>query len=81
METQTQTFTSTLEANLLVWVNEQAKQEKRTRREVLESALRAYKDCVKKTQFVEGFKRVAKDDNMLEMVEWGMDDYRDIVCR
>ncbi len=73
----TVTFTSTISPTLLEWVDSVAKQEKRTRRHVLEQALVAFK----RTQMREGFARAAKDADIVEMAEWGMDEYSEMLVR
>jgi predicted transcriptional regulator len=68
---QTTTFTSTISPALISWLDAQAKREKRTRRHVLEEAITAFK----RTTMREGFARAAKDKDVIEMAEWGMDEY------
>ena len=73
----TVTFTSTISPTLLEWVDSVAKREKRTRRHVLEQALVAFK----RTRMREGFARAAKDADIVEMAEWGMDEYSEMLVR
>ena len=67
----TAVFTSTIAPGLNRWIDAQAKREKCTRREVLEEALIAFK----RAKMREGFLRVAKDADIVEMAEWGLDEY------
>lgn len=68
---QTTTFTSTISLTLISWLDGQARREKRTRRDMLEEALVAFK----RAKMREGFARAAKDKTIVEMAEWGMDEY------
>lgn len=68
---QTTTFTSTISPALISWLDVQARREKRTRRDMLEEAL----ITLKRTKMREGFARVAKDADLVEIAEWGMDEY------
>ena len=71
----TTTFTSTMSPELMQWVDNLAKNKKRTRRAVLEEAIRRYKRDLAREYLEEGFKRVANDPDIREMAEWGMEDY------
>ncbi len=75
---KTATFTSTIAPELITWVDSRARLEKRTRRAVLEDALKSYQREVVRQQLREGFARVAKDE-MIELAEWGMEDYARVV--
>lgn len=75
----TTSFTSTISPELIAWVDKRAKNQKRTRRAILEEALKGYQRDVMKNVLKEGFARVARDADMLELVEWGMDDYKRLV--
>ena len=76
---KTTTFTSTISPQLLSWVTEHAKATQKTRRDILETALEKYKIEEIKRGMREDFKRASKDPDVLEMTEWGMDDYYNIV--
>lgn len=73
----TVSFTSTISPQLLNWVDSEAKKQKRTRRHLLEEALIAFK----RTKMREGFARAAKDRDIIEMAEWGIDDYAQALSR
>ena len=75
------TFTSTIAPELIAWVDKRARLEKRTRRAVLEEALKKYQKDTMRKSLKEGFERAARDTDMLELAEWGMDDYADIIDR
>jgi oligoendopeptidase F len=75
---KTATFTSTIAPELITWVDSRAKAEKRTRRAVLEDALKTYQRTLVQKHMRDGFMRAAKDD-VLELAEWGMEDYTRVV--
>ena len=75
----TASFTSTISPELIAWLDKRARVEKRTRRAVLEEAVKSYQRDSMKSSLKEGFERAALDADILELVEWGMDDYRKIV--
>ncbi|MDO8514647.1 MAG: hypothetical protein Q7S50_03830 [bacterium] len=71
----TTTFTSTISPELIRWMDSIAKSKKRTRRSVLEEAIKRYKRDVAREYLEEGFKRAANDPDVVEMAEWGMGEY------
>ena len=77
----TTSFTSTISPELIAWIDGRARIEKRTRRAVLEEAVKSYQRDSVKSSLKEGFERAARDEGLLELVEWGMDDYQKIVSR
>jgi len=77
----TTSFTSTISPELIAWVDKRARTQKRTRRAVLEEALKNYQREATKNVLREGFTRAAHDADMLELAEWGMDDYKRIASR
>ncbi len=80
MKTAT-TFTSTISPELIAWVARRARAEKRTRRAVLEEAIKRYQLDIARGSLKEGFARAGADDDMIELAEWGMDDYTRVVGR
>ncbi len=80
METTTK-FTSTISPKLIAWVDRRARSQKRTRRTILEEAIKGYQRDAMKKVLREGFVRAARDADILELAEWGMDDYRQLVGR
>ena len=77
----TASFTSTIAPELIAWVDKRARAEKRTRRVILEEAIKSYQRDATKNSLREGFERAASDADMLELAEWGMDDYKRLVGR
>jgi len=75
----TTTFTSTISPELIQWVDSVAKTRKRTRRAILEEAVKRYQRDLMRDQLREGFKRAANDPDMTELAEWGMADYAKMV--
>jgi predicted transcriptional regulator len=78
---KTKTFTSTIDPDILAWVDENAKAKKTTRRAILEEAIRNYKQEIERSALREGLKRAAEDPDMVELAEWGMDDYSSLAPR
>lgn len=77
----TTSFTSTISPELIKWIDKRARIEKRTRRAVLEEAVKSYQRDAMKSSLREGFERAAHDTDMLELVEWGMKDYQQLVSK
>ena len=75
----TASFTSTISPELISWVDKRARAQRRTRRVILEEAIRSYQRDAMKNILREGFARATHDADMLELAELGMDDYRQIV--
>ncbi len=73
------TFTSTISPEAIAWVDKTARAEKRTRRAVLEEAIKRYQRDSTRRALKEGFERAARDPDMLELAEWGMSDYQDVL--
>ena len=80
MKTST-VFTSTIAPELITWLDRKARSEKKTRRAVLEEAIRRYQREITRDHLREGFARAARDSGMLDLAEWGMNDYSDMVSR
>lgn len=76
---KTATFTSTIAPELIKWIDERARAKKRTRRAILEEAVRQYQRETMSRSLKEGFARAALDKELTELAEWGMTDYSDIV--
>ncbi len=72
-------FTTTISSPLLNWMNDYAVETNRTRRAVLEDALVRYKETEIRERMKADFKRAKKDVEILNLTEWGMDDYHKIV--
>ena len=71
----TMTFTSTLSPELLKWVDSIARAEKRTRRGILEEAIKHYQRQLASDKLRRAFESIADDPEIVEMAEWGMKDY------
>ncbi len=69
------TYTSNLSSDLMSWLNSFAKDEKITKRDVIEEALRKYKDEVKRRKLSASFKRASKDPEMFALAEAGLGDF------
>lgn len=78
---KTSTFTSTISPELITWLDRRARSEKKTRRAVLEEAIKRYQRDTTRNALKEGFERAARDSDMIELAEWGMNDYHNIVSR
>jgi len=76
---KTTVFTTTISSPLLNWMNDYATETNRTRRAVLEDALVRYKETEIRERMKADFKRATKDVEILNLTEWGMDDYHEIV--
>ena len=70
-------FTSTLSAGLMSWLSNYSKKKNKTKRAIIEQALKVYQEKVRKDELKESFKRAAKDSEMVEMADEGMDDYEE----
>lgn len=77
----TLSFTSTISPKLIGWVDRRARAEKRTRRSILEEAIRLYQRDASRESLKKGFERAAQDADMLELAEWGMSDYAHVTGR
>mgnify|MGYP001618282810 FL=1 len=77
----TVSFTSTISPELIAWLDRRARIEKRTRRAILEEAVKSYQREAVKRSLKNGFERAARDEGLLELVEWGMSDYQRLVYR
>ncbi|HEY4500780.1 MAG TPA: hypothetical protein VJI70_00730 [Candidatus Paceibacterota bacterium] len=77
----TASFTSTISPELIAWVDRRARAQNRTRRVILEEAIKNYQRDATKNVLREGFARASRDKDMLELAEWGMNDYRQVVGR
>ena len=76
----TASFTSTISPDLLAWVDKRARAQKHTRRVILEEAIKSYQHDAMRNVLKEGFARAARDVDMIELVEWGMNDYKRLIA-
>ena len=70
----TTTFTTTFSSDVLVWVKNRAKKEKKTIRFILEEAVKTYQIQEKQSQLREMFLKANNDPEILAMAEEGLDD-------
>ncbi len=73
------TYTSTLPEDLMITVDDYAAKYKVSKNRVVEKALRQFFFEEKRKEFSEGFRRAAKDPEVVELAEMGMDDYFAII--
>jgi hypothetical protein len=69
------TFTSTLPDDLLLLLNEKAKQLSLPKNKLIEKALRIYLDQLNRAEYVRSYKQLADDPDILSIAEEGMADY------
>ena len=75
MNRKTVTYTSTLPNVVMEEMVEYAKKKKISKNKVIEIALKKLLQEEIKNELRESFKKIADDPEMLEMAEWGMEDY------
>lgn len=68
-------FTSTIAPDIFSWIDDFSKKEQRTKRDIFEQAILEYREKIKKEKMIEGFKKISQNKDIVEMTEWGMDDY------
>ena len=69
------TYTSTLPGIVMEEVVEYAKKKKISKNKVIEIAVKKLLEEEIKNELMESFKKIADDPEMIEMAEWGMEDY------
>lgn len=69
------TFTSSLPDDLLKLLNEKAKMLSMPKNKIIEKALRIYLEQLNKAEYVQSFKRMENDKDILMIAEEGMSDY------
>ena len=75
MDRKTITYTSTLPNVVMEEIVEYAKKKKISKNKVIELAVKKLLEEEIKNELLESFKKIADDPGMIEMAEWGMDDY------
>ena len=75
MNRKTVTYTSTLPNVVMEEMVEYAKKKKISKNKVIEIALKKLLQEEIKNELRESFKKIADDPEMLELAEWGMEDY------
>jgi hypothetical protein len=69
------TITTTLPNDLIDLLSEKASEYQLAKNKLIEKALRIYIDQLTKAEYINSFKRAAKDPDTLLMAEEGMADY------
>ena len=69
------TFTSTLPDQLMVQLNEMAKNLAMPKNKIIEKALQIYLDQLTRAEYVKSYKQAEIDTNILKMAEEGMEEY------
>lgn len=69
------TFTSTLPDDLLLLLNEKAKQLSLPKNKLIEKALRIYLDQLNRAAYLKSYRNLADDVEVLNIAEEGMADY------
>ncbi|MDR9401699.1 MAG: ribbon-helix-helix domain-containing protein [Psychroflexus sp.] len=69
------TFTSSLPDNLLVKLKEKADELKMPKNKIIENALELYIEHLDRAAYLKSYKRMAKDEDMVQMAEEGLSDY------
>ena len=69
------TYTSTLPSMVMEEVVEYAKKKKISKNKVIEIAVKKLLEEEVRNELLESFKTIADDPDMIEMAEWGMEDY------
>ncbi len=75
MNRKTITYTSTLPNVVMEEMVEYAIKKKISKNKVIEIAIKKLLEEEIKNELRESFKKIAEDPQMLEMAEWGMEDY------
>ncbi len=69
------TYTSTLPDKLWAELGQTAKRLKTPKNKLIEKALSFYLEQLDKAEYKKSYKRMAKDEDMIQMAEEGMADY------
>ena len=69
------TYTSTLPDEILQQLSTKAKKLSIPKNKIIERALSIYIDQLNKAEYIQSYKRAAKDDDILSIAEEGMEDY------
>ena len=70
-------LTTSMSQSLALWLTECAKKYKVTKKTIIETALKKYRDDLKRNEFAESFKKAARDMDIIAMAEDGLADYND----
>jgi hypothetical protein len=69
------TFTSNLPDTLLDLLHKKAKELSVPKNKIIEKALTVYLDQLNKAEYIQSYKQMATDANLLSIAEEGMSDY------
>jgi predicted transcriptional regulator len=69
------TFTSTIPDDLSKQLNEKARSMSLPKNKLIENALRLYLEHLERAEYIKSYKQAAKDADILQMAEEGMEDY------
>lgn len=69
------TFTSSINTKVMKRLRGYSDKYKLPKNKIIETALNRYFDELKRSEYVDSFKRANKDPEMLEMAEGGLEDY------
>ena len=69
------TYTSTLPSIVMEEIVEYAKKKKISKNKVIEIAVKKLMEEEIKNELIESFKKIADDPEIIEMAEWGLEDY------
>jgi hypothetical protein len=75
------TYTSTLPGVVMEEVVEYAKKKKISKNKVIEIAVKKLLEEEIRSELIESFRKIADDPDMIEMAEWGMEDYAEQLKR
>ena len=81
MSNKKTTYTSTLPSVVMEEVVEYAKKKKISKNKVIEIAVKKLLEEEIKNELMESFKKIADDPDMIEMAEWGMEDFAEQLKR
>lgn len=81
MSNKKTTYTSTLPSLVMEEVVEYAKKKKISKNKVIEIAVKKLLEEEIKNELMESFKKIADDPDMIEMAEWGMEDFAEQLKR
>ncbi len=69
------TFTSSLPDDLLASISDIALRQSIPKNKLIEKAVRLYLEHIDRVEYIQSFKRAAKDEDMLTIAEEGLSDY------
>lgn len=73
-------YTSTLPKELIEMLDQYAGKFSLSKNRIIEQALRAYFEKLKKAEYAHSFSRAVGDEEMLTMAEEGLEDYLKIIA-